>query len=525
MKPQRTITDLVVSSLSPVLIMLLVGSLVFFLIQVCYHGKAAGSLRWVLFWFVIGIVLVSRIGIEAGTQRAALFGFGLAAATSLYLMRTNPAFLLGIILLGIVWWCAHKLTWNCTYVDEEEDASGRGLMETLPDHLRRKTKTKTKTPLTAVEKTAQRHARLGSHFFKPVKSQPPGLWVLFFSAAALPLFGIGQMLLKPGDTVSRRLGFVFMVAYMVAVMGLLLTTSFLGLRRYLRQRYIIMFRPVALGWLRFGGGMTLTVLLIALLLPRPGSDYTWKTAALVVDSQLRRASQYAVRYNPVGKGTSRAGNQPGGPQDSGATDATPPQEQTGAGTAPPSDDQEPAPTQSPASAPSSAPPSDVQNLLRVLVVSALAFLFTWWLVRNRQLIIQAISAFIAAVRALLGLSKTPGTKVPSAKSVLAPVFAPPRPFANYKNPFATEAGRSWTPEQVIIYTYEAVQAWASELGIEFPPQQTAREFCADLAAKHPEIAWQLRQLTNYYAHAAYGTHLPADYDAAPVRQIWSHIAG
>jgi hypothetical protein len=180
MKPQRTITDYVVSSLSPVLIMLLVGSLVFFLIQVFCHGKTAGSLRWVMFWFVIGIVLVTRIGIEEGTQRAALFGFGLAAATSLYLLRTNPAFLLGIILLGLVWWCAHKLTWNCTYVDDEEDASGRGLMETLPDYLRRKNKSKCKTPLTNAEKATQRQARLGAYFFKPAKSQPPGLWVLFF---------------------------------------------------------------------------------------------------------------------------------------------------------------------------------------------------------------------------------------------------------------------------------------------------------------------------------------------------------
>jgi hypothetical protein len=524
LKPQRTITDYVVSSLSPVLIMLLVGSLVFFLIQVCYHGKSAGSLRWVMFWFVIGIVLVTRIGIEEGIQRAALFGFGLAAATSLYLMRTNPAFLLGIILLGIVWWCAHKLTWNCTYVDDDEDASGRGLMETLPDYLRRKTKSKTKAPLTAAEKTAQRHARLRSHFFKPVKSQPPGLWVLFFSAAALPLFGIGQMLLKPGDTVSRRLGFVLMVASMTAAMGLLLTTSFLGLRRYLRQRYIIMYRPVALGWLRFGGGMTLTVLLIALLLPRPGSDYTWKTAALAVDSQLRRASQYAVRYNPAGKGTGPAGNQPGGTQDSNATAANPPQEQTGAGTAPPSGDQEPAPTQSPAPAPSSVPVGNVHNWLRVVVIAAFALLFGWWLARNRQLIVQAISALIAAVRAFLGLSKPAGAKAFTPTAFTRPIV-PIRSFANYQNPFAAEAARSWTPEQVIVYTYEAVQAWAKEHGIEFPPQQTPREFCADLAAKHPEIAWQLRQLTNYYAHAAYGTHLPADYDAAPVRQIWSHIAG
>jgi hypothetical protein len=316
-----------------------------------------------------------------------------------------------------------------------------------------------------------------------------------------------------------------MVAYMAAALGLLLTTSFLGLRRYLRQRYLIMSRPIAAGWLRFGGGMILTVLVMALLLPRPGSDYTWRTAALAVDSQLRRASEYAVRYNPGGKGTGPAGNQPDGRQDSSATGDNPPQPQSGAGAEPPPGSQTQIAPQSPAPAPPATPSGGVHNLFRVLAVAAMALLFGWWLARNFHLVVQAVRAFMDAVRALLGLSKTAGARAPSAKTAVAPLPVPVRRFASYQNPFATEEGRSWTPEQVIVYTYEAVQAWASELGIEFPPQQTAREFCADLAARHPEIGWQLRQLTNYYAHAAYGTHLPADYDAGLVRQIWSHIAG
>jgi len=506
--------------------MLLVGSLVFFLIQVFYHGKMAGSLRWVMFWFVIGIVLVTRIGIEEGTQRAALFGLGLAAATSLYLVRTNPAFLFGVVLLGIVWWCAHKLTWNCTYVDDDEDASGRGLMETLPDYLRRKSKPKKKTPPTAAEKTAERQARLGTYFFKAAKPQPPGLWVLYFSATALPLFGLGQMLQGPGDAVSRRMGFVFMLGYMGAALGLFLTTSFLGLRRYLRQRYLWMPRAISLGWLRFGGGMILTVLVLALLLPRPGSDYTWRTAALAVDAQLRRASDYAVQHNPRGKGNGRPGNEPGGSQNSGATGAKSPQQQPKAGATPPPGGPAPVTPQNPAPALPPAPAGDFHKLLRAVFLVTLALLFGWWLARNFQWILQAIRAFIEAVKAFLaGLFGTAGPKKPAATTAFAPASVPSRPFANYRNPFATDAGHSWPPEQVIVYTYEAVQAWARERGIEFPPQQTAREFCADLGAKHPEIGWELGRLTFYYAHAAYGTHLPVNYDVEPIREIWRHISG
>src|SRR5665647_643676 len=132
-KPIKTLADYLVISISPVLIMLLVGSLSFFLIEVFFRGPAIGSVRWVMFWFVMAIVLVSRIGIEQGTGPAVVYGLALALATWLYLIRIHPAFILGMILLGVVWWCAHKLTWDCTLIDEDEDASGGGLLQTVGD--------------------------------------------------------------------------------------------------------------------------------------------------------------------------------------------------------------------------------------------------------------------------------------------------------------------------------------------------------------------------------------------------------
>ena len=97
-KPRQTIADYMVIALSPALIIALVGSLCFFLIQVFYHGQLQGSVRWVMFWFVIGSVLVSRIAIEQSTQHALMYGAGLAVATWLWLVRTNPPF-------GPLAWC------------------------------------------------------------------------------------------------------------------------------------------------------------------------------------------------------------------------------------------------------------------------------------------------------------------------------------------------------------------------------------------------------------------------------------
>src|SRR5271170_3738502 len=193
-KPAKTVADYLVVSISPVLIMLLVGSLSFFLIEVFFRGEAVGSVRWVMFWFVLAVVLVSRIGIEQGAGQAAGYGLALAVATWLYLIRIHPAFILCMILLGIVWWCAHKLTWDCTLIDEDEDASGGGLLPTVSDR-------KNFMPLKKM--AARIHELKTERKQKPALPHPPGLWVVYFSLAALPLFGIGQMLL-PGDDIAAR---------------------------------------------------------------------------------------------------------------------------------------------------------------------------------------------------------------------------------------------------------------------------------------------------------------------------------
>src|SRR5882672_8006366 len=123
-KPSKTLADYVVVALSPVLIMLLVGSLAFFLIQVLYRGSMVHGIRWLMFWFVLAIVLVSRIGIEQGKWHARGYGAALAFATWFYLIYTHGTAIgtvvSGTLLLAISWWCAHWLTLDCTLIREDE---------------------------------------------------------------------------------------------------------------------------------------------------------------------------------------------------------------------------------------------------------------------------------------------------------------------------------------------------------------------------------------------------------------------
>ena len=128
-KPDKTAADYLVIGVSPALIMVMVHSLCFFLVDIFYRGEAIGGVRWVLFWFVLAVVLIARIGIEQDAGHAMAYGVLLAVVTWIYLATIQPNVIFGAILLGLVWFTAHQLTVNCTLIDEDDDASGEGLLD------------------------------------------------------------------------------------------------------------------------------------------------------------------------------------------------------------------------------------------------------------------------------------------------------------------------------------------------------------------------------------------------------------
>lgn len=65
---QKTLTDYLVIAISPALIMTLVGSLVYFLVAVFYHGGYQGRMEYIFSLFVFAAVLIARISIEEGRE-------------------------------------------------------------------------------------------------------------------------------------------------------------------------------------------------------------------------------------------------------------------------------------------------------------------------------------------------------------------------------------------------------------------------------------------------------------------------
>ena len=322
------VADLVAVTVGPVLVMLMVGSLVFFLIEVLYAGNYPGRLLYTMFFFVLGAVLIARIAIREGRAYAGLYAAGLGGACFVAMMTyveypKGPMRSLGpvlnVALMALVWWSAHKLTWDCTHLDENRKASGRGVLAaaglddgsrgtgqpTEEDEPEPKEVKKSRKPAPGFVGWVERWRDYREAQTK--KPHTPGVWVLYFALAAIPLFALGQSLINSDDAERRRATFLQMAVYVGSALGLLVTTSLLGLRKYLEERSARVPAVMTYGWLGLGAGLIVLFLAVGALLPRPHSETPWFGMSRAGSSD-RDASQYAVvRDANAGKGDGAAG--------------------------------------------------------------------------------------------------------------------------------------------------------------------------------------------------------------------------
>src|SRR5688500_8750791 len=138
-RPPVTTADYMVVALSPTLIFFLVGSLCYYLVEVFYQGQYEYRLLFVMGMFVMGIVALSRLAMEEGWAYAFLYAAGLALvvgiALATFIQIRGPLAPFGLFinlgLMALIWWSAYKLVWDCTLMDEDQDSSGEGLLQSI----------------------------------------------------------------------------------------------------------------------------------------------------------------------------------------------------------------------------------------------------------------------------------------------------------------------------------------------------------------------------------------------------------
>jgi len=685
----KTLADYITIAISPVLIMTLVGSLVFFLQEVFYDGGYQGRVTCILGLFVMAIVLIGRISIEEGNERAILFALPLAIVVGLAISRFSDGGLLHWGLMGLCWWSAHKLTWDCTVIDEEKDASGQGLLQIvgLDGSGRTEFETPEKAPDENGEAAAYQPVTASWEREEKKKRKPhaPGVWIVFFSLAALPLFGLGQRFIPVADVASRRHAFMLLLVYVASGLGLLLTTSFLGLRRYLRQRRVEMPASMATVWITSGAVLIVVLLLFAALLPRPAAEYAISKVPLSFSSPQRKSSKYAVgndgadknspdsksaatrdksqsddeqsdqkrkssgssdkrqksddessrddsqqggdtghdeskpdksgRPSDEGKGDSgkssgkgepqkgksqegksqegksqegksEEGNsresksqegksqegksqqgkqsdqddpsqsgdsdrsdksgepsdrdpQPDSPEDSpedqSSTQEDRPRDQD-EDKSDPRQSQERQTDQDEDSADDSPPSSFSFQKLFSSLMGALGAILKWlfyiavllvalyWLVRSWKTVMAAWAQFLKELaelwRRLFGGKPTPKEEAAAAEEQSKPA---PRPFADFADPFATGMAGRYSPDELVKYTFEAVEAWARENGFPRGPEQTPHEFARQLARAAQSLGGNSRTLADLYCYVAYSPGRLRAEGTEALAQLWQQL--
>lgn len=589
----KTTADYVAIAVSPVLISLLVGSLVFFLLEVLYSGRFDGRLRWVLFWFVPGSVLVARIAIERGREQAFVFGLGLAAATSLVMLRFIDGFAIpAIMLLGFIWWCADRLTFDCTLIDEKADASGQGLLDAagLDDSLAGDADA---APEETDEEKPKPEPMWKRILMGGGNGHSPGLWVVYFSLAALPIFGIGRLMLS-GDE-SKAYSFKLLVVYVAAGLGLLLTTSFLGLRRYLRQRRLRMPSEATSMWMLYGGGIVLAIMLIATLLPRPNAQYSLTALLDKVGSPDLEASPFSFlkgdgadgerddgvtqegaenesdrpgkngksggREGQKGKGDGQNESKDGSPSDGNKGESGGDQDGDSDDDSGKSNDNSKtgekgqsksgrnlkggdqgrenkdrqgtdrngqqrsdrgsSSSQSPQSSTStiSKITGFIAQLVKWLLYLGIALFVLWLIYRNRHALLAAWRNLMAR---LFGRKRTSGAN--DADDVDTEPRQSYRPFRSYADPFLTGKADSMSNARLVAYTFEALEAWAREHGLERAVEETPGEFARRLARQTEAFGPELQTVITLYSRLAYANQAPRKDCREAVRLLWHQLA-
>ena len=593
-----TLADAVVTALSPVLIMGLVGSLVFFLAEVFYAGLYEDRLLYTLFFFVAGAVLVGRIAVAVDRKRGWVYG-GVLALVTFIALRAWIEFpedhpmgpyrdLINVVLILVVWWASNRLVRDCTYIDDKRTGSGKGLLAAAGWEKRPGVRPDVVEDVQEDErKYAPGHAGWYQRFdqwqkAREKKPHTPGLTVVYFSIAALPIFGLGQALIPSEEDARRAFSFRLAAVYVASGLALLMTTSFLGLRRYLRQRKLKMPATMTATWMGLGGVLILAFVLVGAMLPRPYSESpAWNPRKAM--TQERDASRNAVNRDSGGKGEGQAGEQatkgdgkqtakggePGAKGKSGEAksgsgekdgdkgggnegkkgnnegdgkkgddaksdnkskdgsdsgrEATAKQKegQEGEGKAKTGERSQ---TSSVGNA-----LSKIGSVLKWIIFALVAIVVVFVIFRHG---LQFLANFMPWAKNLLtsidawwkGLFGSKERTVSERESVEPTPVDSRLPFAAFSNPFVDGTAPGRSPEDLVRYSFEGLEAWAADRDLGRTPDETPIEFASRLGESHLWLEEDTRKLAILVARMAYaGGNLPSN-SRKVLGEFWERIS-
>ncbi len=503
----RTATDYLVDVLTPMMIFVMVGSVIFFLLDVRYVYTAVhdANLRFVALAFVMGVVALNRLIARDGSDESVLYGFALAGAIGMYTFATTGAYDVGsvtrnfmnsspylatgfnMLIVAFIWWLTNRLMHECC-VDENRSAGDIGIMTGTARRFQRaiaREKTsddslfvrKTKDPVLSLnvveaydptdwKEPAKKKSAGPVAANKRLSKRHPGVSIFYFSVPVLAIFAFGLRIVQHGGRPMILSGHLYMGIYVTAALMLLMLTSLGGLRQYFRIRYVQL--PPMLGpfWVGLGVVMIAMVLLGAMRMPRPEMPAAWYVDEHVDDPWNRNAPAFSLNNASVA-----------------AADQL---EQT----------------------------RIVERLGdAVLVLFALFLLYAllrWagiaaaYLGKRRDLLSPRLRRLFDWIDK--GLQKI--SHVPRLPERTRPrrVRRSEARCARFRNPMGERAEAPRTAEDHVAYTYDALCALAADMGVPRNAGQTPYEFIGSFPKELKGLRNEALELTEMYVRSAYSPY-------------------
>jgi hypothetical protein len=363
-----------------------------------------------------------------------------------------------------------------------------------------------------------------------------------------------------------------MAIYAGSALGLLLTTSFLGLRRYLRQRKVTMPARIAASWLTLGVLFILSMLVAGALLPRPGDPNRILQWAGLNATERETSSSAMVgkgQKNKSGTKPTKGTAQEDGKEDKSKGGQTPDKDAKedgksdddkknddhqgdgkdddenkgsasgkgkGKGSGKQRDGKSRRNKQGDRAARKQSPSSPgmpnlggLATVLKWIVVGIIVLAIIFFVLRG---FLRFLANFtLWAQRLLDSLRKfwlrftswRPRRADRGEEPTVLPV-TPPRPFSFYRDPFLTGRDRGMSNGELVRYSFEALEAWARERDLARQTGETPLEFAQRIGDEVPALETDARRLANFYAGLAYARGAVPNSCRDPLRDFWLLLA-
>ena len=80
-----------------------------------------------------------------------------------------------------------------------------------------------------------------------------------------------------------------------------------------------------------------------------------------------------------------------------------------------------------------------------------------------------------------------------------------------------------SPDELVRYSFEALEAWGREHGWARGPEQTPHEFAHEIGTRVHALSTDVRRLADLYCRVAYAGHTLPARSVAPLKELWREL--